>query len=195
MAQLCYCHNQEENTNYHLLLTEKWWEWWRVNQKSTMNYEVLEDRWHCPQSRAAREAALKERSPWSSTLKLDWSLLLITQTKKRNFWRNSVVTWKSFGHNEQQYVWRREGEAINPKKTKPVVKHGAGSIMLLGFIAASWSAAVKKVNGIMKKDHFQILQKIFSLSVEYWLLGAVWCPTGQWPQTHKKKWKRNQARI
>ena len=32
-----------------------------------------------------------------------------------------------FGHNEQQQVWRREGEAFNPNNTKPSVRHGAGS--------------------------------------------------------------------
>ena len=57
-----------------------------------------------------------------------------------------------FGHSEQQYDWRREVEAI-------AVKHDAGSIMLWGCFTASGSAALKKVNGIMKKDHFQILSK------------------------------------
>ena len=72
---------------------------------------------------------------------------------------NSVVTWNQtelFGHNEQQYVLRREGEAFNPENTRPTVQHGAASITLWGCFAASGSAALKKVNGIMKEeDYFQ----------------------------------------
>ena len=44
--------------------------------------------------------------------------------------------------------------------TIPTVRHGGGSTMLWGCFAASGSAAVKKVNGIMKKkDYLQILQE------------------------------------
>ena len=48
-------------------------------------------------------------------------------------------------HNEQRYVWRREGEAFNPENTRPTVQHGAASIMLWGCFASSGSAALKKV--------------------------------------------------
>ena len=48
-----------------------------------------------------------------------------------------------------------EGEAFNPKNTKPTVKHGAGSIMLQGCLAASGSAALKKANGTTKEDYLQ----------------------------------------
>ena len=44
--------------------------------------------------------------------------------------------------------------------TIPTVRHGGGSTMLWGCFAASGSAAVKKVNGIMKKkDFLQTLQE------------------------------------
>ena len=79
-----------------------------------------------------------------------------------------------FGHNEQQYVWRREGEAFNPKNTRPTVQHGAGGIMLWGCFAASGSAALKKVNGIMKvEDYLQILQENLKSSTKDWLMGVL----------------------
>ena len=49
---------------------------------------------------------------------------------------------KLFGHNEQQYVWRGEGEALHRKSTIPV-NHGGGSVMLRACFAASGSAAIK----------------------------------------------------
>ncbi|KAI3363698.1 hypothetical protein L3Q82_001200 [Scortum barcoo] len=47
--------------------------------------------------------------------------------KDKTFWRK--VLWSDetkielLGHNAQQYVWRRKGEAFNPKNTMPTVKH------------------------------------------------------------------------
>lgn len=37
-----------------------------------------------------------------------------------------------FGHREAAYVWRKKGEAYNPKNTTVIstVRHGGGSIML-----------------------------------------------------------------
>ncbi|TWW62316.1 hypothetical protein D4764_04G0009630 [Takifugu flavidus] len=48
--------------------------------------------------------------------------------KDKTFWRK--VLWSDetqielFGHNAQQYVWRRKGEAFNLKNTMPTIKHG-----------------------------------------------------------------------
>ena len=70
-----------------------------------------------------------------------------------------------------------KGEAFNPKNTKPVVRHGAGSIILWDCCAASGSATQKKVNRIMKKeDYLQILQENLKSSAEDCVLGV---PTGQ----------------
>ena len=60
----------------------------------------------------------------------------------------------------------------------PIVQHGGGSVVLWGCFAASGSAALKKVNGMMKEENYlQILhqnhqQKIGSLV-------QVGVPTGQ----------------
>lgn len=56
------------------------------------------------------------------------------------------------GHNAQQYVWRRKGEAFDPKNTMPTIKHGGGSIMLWGCFAANGTGALQRVNGTMKKE-------------------------------------------
>ena len=50
------------------------------------------------------------------------------------YWKH--VLWSDemkielFGHRDIAYVWRKKGEAYNPKYTVPTVKHGGGSIML-----------------------------------------------------------------
>ena len=37
-----------------------------------------------------------------------------------------------FSHNDVSHVWRKKGEAYNPKNTVSTVKHGGGSIMMWG---------------------------------------------------------------
>ena len=60
------------------------------------------------------------------------------------------------------------GETVRPSTPRrPIVKHGAGFIMLWGCSAASGSAALKKVNGMMKmEDYLQVLQENLKSSVE-----------------------------
>lgn len=91
--------------------------------------------------------------------------------KDKTFWRK--VLWSDetkielFGHNAQQYVWRRKGEAFNPKNTMPTVKHGGGSIMLWACFAANGTGALQRVNGIMKEeDYLRILQDNLNLQPE-----------------------------
>ena len=97
-------------------------------------------------------------------------------------WSDETKT-ELFGHNEQQYV-RREDEAFNPKNTIPTVQHGAGSVMLWGCFAASGSAALKKVNGIIKKkDYLQILKS----SVRRLGLGCRWVFQQDSEPKHKSK--------
>ena len=81
-----------------------------------------------------------------------------------------------FGHNEQQDV-RREGEASYPRNTVPTVQHGAGSIMLWGRLTASGSAALQKVNGIIKKEDYLQFLKSSTRNIGSWV--QVGAPTGQ----------------
>uniref|UniRef100_A0AAQ4R6W4 Tc1-like transposase DDE domain-containing protein n=1 Tax=Gasterosteus aculeatus aculeatus TaxID=481459 RepID=A0AAQ4R6W4_GASAC len=98
--------------------------------------------------------------------------------KDKTFWRK--VLWSDetkielFGHNAQQCVWRRKGEAFNPKNTTPTVKHGGGSIMLWGYFSANGTCALQRVNGIMKEDYLQILQDNLKSSARRLGLGRSW---------------------
>uniref|UniRef100_A0A8C6KMD7 Tc1-like transposase DDE domain-containing protein n=1 Tax=Nothobranchius furzeri TaxID=105023 RepID=A0A8C6KMD7_NOTFU len=123
--------------------------------------------------------------------------------KDKTFWRK--VLWSDetkielFGHNAQQYVWRRKGEAFNPKNTMPTVKHGGGNIMLWGCFAANGTGALQRVNGIMKKeDYLHILQHNLKSSARRLGLGRSWVFQQDNDPKHTskvvKEWL-NQARI
>ena len=96
--------------------------------------------------------------------------------KDLTFWRN--VLWSDetkielFGHNDRRYVWRKKGEAFNPKNTIPTVKHGGGSIMLWGCFAGKGTGALQKIDGIMRKeDYLQILKQHLKTSATKLKLG------------------------
>ena len=171
--------------------------WWsRLNQKppktkSVMNQKLLEDRCTIPQSgvlyiNLSWEAAVltepldPDTEPWSWTEVACWS-----HGQRRNPLEENL-----FCHNEHQRVWRREVEAFTPENTTPTVQHGTGGVLLWGGSAASTSAALKKLNGIMKKkDYLQILQESLKSSAGDWFLGAVWWSISTMIQTHIRSGK------
>ena len=84
-APLCHCHNEEENTTYHLLLRGNWSGWSRSNKKTVCN-DV--------------EAFGRQVSAKSAADHMD---------KENNFWRRTLWSdekMELFGHNERWYVWR-----------------------------------------------------------------------------------------
>jgi hypothetical protein len=74
--------------------------------------------------------------------------------KDRIFWRN--VLWSDetkiepFGLNDHPYVWRKKRDACKPENTIPTVKHGGGSFMSWGCLAAGGTGALHKIDVIMK---------------------------------------------
>lgn len=55
---------------------------------------------------------------------------------------------------DKKYVWKSKGE-----KTAATVKHGGGNTMLLGCSAASGTGILQKVDGIMKEEDRQPLDR------------------------------------
>lgn len=64
-----------------------------------------------------------------------------------------------FGHRDAAYVWRKQGEAYNPKNTVYTMKYGLGSIMLYARFSTSGTGNLINVVGIMKKGHVTILKE------------------------------------
>ena len=64
------------------------------------------------------------------------------QDKDLTFWKH--VLWSDetkielFGHSDQRYVWRKEGDAFHPNKSIPTVKHGGGEYHVVGMFCRSW---------------------------------------------------------
>ena len=156
-----------------------------------MNQKLLEDRCLSPPSgvlyvNLSWEAAVltepldPDTEPWSWTEVSCWS-----RGRRRNLLEENL-----FDHNEHQYVRRRKGEAFNLENITSTVQHSAGRVLLWGSSAASGSAALKRVHGIMKKeDYLQILQESLKSSAANWVLGAVWWSISTMIQTHIRRGK------
>lgn len=99
--------------------------------------------------------------------------------KDENFW--SSVLWSDetkielFGHNDVAFIWRKKGEAFNPKNTIPTVKHGGGNVIFWGCFSANGPGNLTTVNGIMKKEQYiKILNNNIQQSAEKLGLGHQW---------------------
>jgi hypothetical protein len=76
-----------------------------------------------------------------------------------------------FGHNDH-YVWSKKGEAS--KNTIPTVKHGGGSIILLGALLQEGLVHFKR-DGIMRQENYvDILKQHLKTSVRKLKLGCKW---------------------
>lgn len=61
--------------------------------------------------------------------------------KPKDFWKSVIFTDESkfnlFGSDGRRFVWRKEGTALKSANIKATVKHGGGSVMVWGAMAAN----------------------------------------------------------
>lgn len=93
------------------------------------------------------------------------------QNKPPEFWRR--VLWSDetkinlFGSDGRQYVWRKRGTAFNKENLLPSVKHGGGSVMIWGCMAANGVGNIEIIDGIMDRFvYLDILKRNVQLSVD-----------------------------
>ena len=62
---------------------------------------------------------------------------------------------KLFGHNYQNHVWRKDGEAYSAKNTVPTVKFGGGSIMIWGCFSLKGGGKISVTDGTMNAQKYK----------------------------------------
>ncbi|GFS92603.1 transposable element Tc1 transposase [Trichonephila clavipes] len=83
--------------------------------------------------------------------------------KPQQFWNEVIFSDESkfyiFGSDGRRMVWRKPNTSHHPKHTIPTVKHGGGSVMVWGCMAASGVGKLVFIDGIMHKmAYLNILQ-------------------------------------
>ena len=91
--------------------------------------------------------------------------------KKNSFWERVLWTDETkielFGHNYQNHVWRKDGEAYSPKNTVPTVKFGGGSIMIWECFSVKGVGKISVIDSKMNAQKYkEILQENMMSSVE-----------------------------
>lgn len=75
--------------------------------------------------------------------------------KSQDFWKSVIFTDESkfnlFGSDGRRFVWRKEGTALKSANIKVTVKHGGGSVMVWGAMAASGVGNLVFIDGTMDK--------------------------------------------
>ena len=80
-----------------------------------------------------------------------------------NFWKTVVFTDESkfnvFGSDGRGKIWRKTNTEMNPENLTPTVKHGGGSVMVWGAMAAAGVGNLVFIDGIMNRfEYLKILQ-------------------------------------
>ncbi|GFV85946.1 transposable element Tcb2 transposase [Trichonephila clavipes] len=93
------------------------------------------------------------------------------------FWNKVTFSDESkfniFGSDGHRMVWRKQNTSHHPKHTIPTVKHGGGSVMVWGCMAASRMGKLVFIDGIMHKmAYLNILQNNLKESADKLRLGS-----------------------
>lgn len=86
------------------------------------------------------------------------------------FWQRVIFTDESkfnvFGNDSRGKVWRKKNQALKMKNLIPTVKHGGGSVMVWGCMAASGVGKLHFINSTMDRHvYLSILKTSFLSSV------------------------------
>lgn len=77
------------------------------------------------------------------------------KNKDATFWNRVLFSDESkfniFGSDGRGKVWRKPNEELNKKNLTPTVKHGGGSVMVWGCMAASGVGKLQFIDGIMDR--------------------------------------------
>ncbi|GFW16686.1 transposable element Tc1 transposase [Trichonephila clavipes] len=93
--------------------------------------------------------------------------------KPQQFWNEVIFSderkFNIFGSDVRRMVWRKPNTSYHPKHTIPTVKHGGGSVMVWGCMAASGVGKLVFIDGIMHKmAYLNILQNNLKESADKW---------------------------
>lgn len=97
----------------------------------------------------------------------------------QDFWENILWTDETkvelFGRCVSRYIWRKSNTAFQKKNIIPTVKHGGGSVMVLGCFAASGPGRLAVIDGTMNSALYQkILKENVRPSVRDLKLKRIW---------------------
>lgn len=96
-----------------------------------------------------------------------------------SFWKNVLFTNESkfeiFGGHTNKRIWRTKNTEFQEKNIAATVKHGGGSVMVWGCMAASGVGNLEFIESTMNKyDYLNILKQHLAPSVEKLGLPRVW---------------------
>jgi transposase len=103
-------------------------------------------------NRKARLAFAREHLNWTMN---DWKKVIFSDESKFNL----------FNSDGMKYVRRPIGKRLNPKYTKPTVKHGGGSVMVWGCFSGFGMGPLHRIEG--KMDRFMYRDIMSNIMVPY----------------------------
>lgn len=96
--------------------------------------------------------------------------------KSNEFWENVLFSDESkfniFGSDGRKYVWRKAGQALNPKNVIPTVKHGGGHVMVWGCVSFHGVGKLAVIESTMNAEMYvdvlrqNLLSSVQKLGIE-----------------------------